>query len=223
MTLIYVIAHNIMEIKMNENKQLTEELKAPKKERKQVVRHKENPFLNSEGEAMDLPVGKKGVRLTTAGKASDTLSVINHGTGEEVMTNVIAYKKVDSEQFIKLFTRNIALTFELTGTGIKALGFLAWSLQNQTINKDVVALDKYAFDDFMEEHPNILKSKYNFRTLQRGIVELIDSGIVARHKKPGNFFINPYFIFNGNRIAFTNVIEKDTSKDHGQKDLLQNE
>jgi hypothetical protein len=210
MTIIYVIAHNIMEIKMTE-----------KKQRKEVVRHDKNPFLNPEGKAMDLEVGKKGVRLTTAGKSGDKFSVVNHDTGEEVMTNVIAYKKVDSEQFIKLFTRNIALTFDLTGTGIKALGFLAWTLQNQTINKDIVALDKYAFDDFMSVHPSILKTKYNFRTLQRGIVELVDAGIVARHKRAGNFFINPYFIFNGNRIAFTNVIEKDTSKDHGQKDLLE--
>jgi hypothetical protein len=188
--------------------------------RKEVIRHQKNPFLNPDGKAMDLPISKKGVRLTTAGKGSDSISLFNNGTGETLMTNVIAYKKVDSEKFIKLFTTNIALTFELTGSGVKALGFLAWTLQHQTINKDIVALDQYAFDDFMDAHKTL---QYTWRTAQRGLAELVDSQIIARHKRAGNYFINPHFIFNGDRIAFTNVIERDTSKDNGQMDLLDNQ
>jgi hypothetical protein len=90
-----------------------------------------------------------------------------------------------------------------------------------TISKDVVCLDKYALSDFLEAHPRI--KSYTFRTLQRGLNELVNCQILARHYHQGSFYINPYFMFNGDRIAFTTVIERDTSKDHGQKDLLEDE
>lgn len=210
-----------MEIKMTDEKQLKEELaptvKTPKKERREVIRHDKNPFIIHDGNGLNIPIGKKGVRLTTTGKNSENI-LMNTGTGETAMTNVVSYKKTDSEKFIKLFTSHIALSFDLSSTGIKAFMVLAWALQHSSISKDVVSLDKYAFSDFMESNPDL---NYKWRTLQRGITELVNAGIIARHTRPGNFYINPYFIFNGDRIAFSTVLERDPSQDHGQKDLLQ--
>ncbi len=57
---------------------------------------------------------------------------------------------MDSQEFIKLFTNNIALTFELKTAGIKAFGVLVWMLQEKGISKDLVPLDKLALDDFLE-------------------------------------------------------------------------
>ena len=43
--------------------------------------------------------------------------------------------------------------------------------------------------------------------------ELEDAKIIAKHRKRGDYFINPNFVFNGDRIAFSTVIEKKPSTD----------
>ncbi|PAV01234.1 hypothetical protein CBG25_17865 [Arsenophonus sp. ENCA] len=45
-------------------------------------------------------------------------------------------------------------------------------------------------------------------TFTRGIKELVGAQIIARCLKQGDYFINPNFIFNGDRVAFTTAIEK---------------
>ncbi|MCV5208286.1 hypothetical protein OFC00_25550, partial [Escherichia coli] len=77
-------------------------------------RYKENPFL----EGMVVPVKGKQVRLSRLGRDDNIL--VNQNTGEVQGTHVTTYKRVDSEQFVKLFTANIGLTFELSSAGIKA-------------------------------------------------------------------------------------------------------
>ncbi|MDU9428831.1 hypothetical protein F6Y27_24790, partial [Escherichia coli] len=125
-----------------------------------VVRYKENPVIKD----LALTMSSKRVMISPLGKDEHVL--VNQSTGEVTGTNVVTYKKVDSEEFVKLFSRNIALTFELTSSGIKSLNVLIWSVQNTAIQKDVVALDQLAFDDFMKENPNL---KMTLRTFQRGL------------------------------------------------------
>lgn len=136
-----------------------------------VVRYKENPFIKD----LALTISSKRVMISPMGKNEHVL--VNQSTGEVTGTNVVTYKKVDSEEFVKLFSRNIALTFELTSSGIKSLNVLIWSVQNTAIQKDVVALDQLAFDDFMKENPNL---KMTLRTFQRGLSELEASKIIAK-------------------------------------------
>ncbi|WP_352230783.1 replication/maintenance protein RepL [Escherichia coli] len=164
-----------------------------------VVRYKENPFIKD----LALTISSKRVMISPMGKDEHVL--VNQSTGEVTGTNVVTYKKVDSEEFVKLFSRNIALTFELTSSGIKSLNVLIWSVQNTAIQKDVVALDQLAFDDFMKENPNL---KMTLRTFQRGLSELESSKIIAKTMRKGFYYINPNFVFNGDRIAFTTLIER---------------
>ncbi|MEZ2646550.1 hypothetical protein ACBQ03_23750, partial [Escherichia coli] len=67
------------------------------------------------------------------------------------------------------------------------------------------ALDQLAFDDFMKENPNL---KMTLRTFQRGLSELESSKIIAKTMRKGFYYINPNFVFNGDRIAFTTLIER---------------
>ncbi|EMY8141480.1 replication/maintenance protein RepL [Shigella sonnei] len=164
-----------------------------------VVRYKENPFIKD----LALTISSKRVMISPMGKDEHVL--VNQSTGEVTGTNVVTYKKVDNEEFVKLFSRNIALTFELTSSGIKSLNVLIWSVQNTAIQKDVVALDQLAFDDFMKENPNL---KMTLRTFQRGLSELESSKIIAKTMRKGFYYINPNFVFNGDRIAFTTLIER---------------
>lgn len=168
-----------------------------------VVRHEKNPFLKE----LNVPIKQKNVKVSPLGKGRGIL--IDEATGEVHGTHVTTYRKVDAEKFVKLFTTNIALTFDLKSAGIKALNVLIWNIQRTSINKDLVLLDKYVLADFVDAHddrdPPI---KLSIATFLRGLSELEKANIVAKNIRKGWYFINPNFVFSGDRIAFTNIIEK---------------
>ena len=170
--------------------------------RSQPTRYEQNPFL----EGMVVPIKNQRVQLSRLGRDDNVL--VNQATGEMQGTHVTTFRRVDSEEFVKLFTANIALTFELKAAGIKAFGVLVWILQERGISKDLAPLDKFALDDFLEAHKE-KKLALSQPTFARGLAELEDAKIIAKHLRPGWYFINPNFIFNGDRIAFTTVIERN--------------
>jgi hypothetical protein len=168
-----------------------------------VVRYESNPFI----ENMVVPIKGQKVQLSKLGKDNNIL--VNQTTGEVHGTHVTTYRKVDAEQFVKLFTANIALTFDLKAAGIKAFNVLVWMIQNSSIGKDLVPLDKFALEAFLKAHndrkPPI---KLSQPTFWRGLAELESAQIIAKHVRQGWYFINPNFVFNGDRIAFTTLIER---------------
>lgn len=183
-------------------------------------RFKTNPFL----EGMIIPIKGKQVRLSKLGRDDNVL--INQATGESLGTHVTTYKAVDSDQFVKLFTANIALTFDLQSAGIKALTVVIWTLQNYALAKDEIAIDQIVLDDFLEAHQDRKPAmSLSIATLKRGIAELERAKIIAKTVRKGRYFINPNFIFNGDRIAFTTVIEKNKrairNRDPNTIDLLE--
>jgi hypothetical protein len=161
-------------------------------------RYKENPFL----ENMLVQVSKRQIRVSRLGLEDNIL--INQATGEVQGTHVTTYRKVDSSQFIKLFTANIGLTFDLKSSGIKSFGVLIWAVQHKAIGRDFVTLDALCLEEFVQKH----KKKLSLATFKRGLNELEKSQIIAKHLRKGWYYINPNFCFNGDRIAFTTVIEK---------------
>ena len=177
-------------------------------------RYKENPFL----EGMVVPVKGKQVRLSRLGRDDNIL--VNQNTGEVQGTHVTTYKRVDSEQFVKLFTANIGLTFELSSAGIKAFGVLVWSVQNSALSKDEVDLDTLVLEAFLQCQVSASKQplRLSLATFKRGLNELEKAKIIAKTMRQGRYFINPNFVFNGDRIAFTTLIErKNTIKKQEDK------
>jgi hypothetical protein len=169
---------------------------------KEIKRYKKNPFI----ENMIIPISQKQVKLSILGKDEDIL--INENTGEIKGTHLITYKQVDGENFVKLFTQNIALTFDLNSSGIKAFNVLLFTIQNTAITKDQVDLDTFTLDMFLTSNKD-KKLNLSLATFKRGLRQLEESQIIARTLRRGRFFINPNFCFNGNRIAFTTLIEKN--------------
>lgn len=174
-----------------------------------VIRYKNNPFLS------DLVVNlrEKKVRLGPLGKDSHVL--INESTGEVRGTHMVTYRSVDNEQFVKLFTRNIALTFDLTSPGIKAFNVLCWAVQMGALAKDEVALDSIALEDFLNAHKDRTPplKDFSIATFKRGLNELETAKLIAKTVRKGRYFVNPSFIFNGDRVAFTTVIDRRSTKD----------
>lgn len=165
-------------------------------------RHKTNPFLKD----MLIPVRDAKVQLSRLGKDDNVL--INQSTGEVQGTHITTYKRVDREQFVKLFTSNIAMTFDLTSAGIKTFNVLMFAVQTNAMAKDEVMLDVFVLDDFLEiEEQKGKNLALSITTFKRGLNELEKAKIVAKTIRQGRYFINPNFAFNGDRIAFTKVIE----------------
>lgn len=163
------------------------------------VRYKHNPFT----ENMTISIGTKRILLSKIG--SDCNVAVNRLTGNALGTHVKTYKKADSSKFVKTFAENIAMTFELGPAGLKALNVLIFTIQNSGTDKDKVSLDKYCLEEFLSYSGQKLSST----TFTRGIKELTAAHIIARCLKQGDYFINPNFIFNGDRAEFTSAIEKE--------------
>lgn len=183
-----------------------------------VTRYKENPFL----EGMLVPVKTGQVRLSKLGRDQNVL--VNQGTGEVLGTHVTTYRKVDGEQFVKMFTANIAMTFDLSAAGIKAFTVLLWAVQHKALAKDEIDMDSYVLGDFLAAHKDREPPlKLSLATLGRGLMELEKAQIVAKTIRQGRYFINPNFVFNGDRIAFTTVIErkKAATRDPNTVDMLE--
>ena len=170
-------------------------------------RHSTNPFT----ENMLIELGSKNVQISL-GKDNNVL--INESTGEVMGTHVVAKKRVDSTKFVKTFADYMAFTFDLTKAGNKALRVVMWAVKETAIGKDVVALDKYTLEEFLKIHENIdPPQKLTYPTFTRGIAELEKSKIIAKSVRAGNYFINPSCMFNGDRIAFSTVIERKDVKE----------
>ena len=79
------------------------------------------------------------------------------------------------------------------------------------MNKDVVILTEITLAEFLEDEINKgNKFVLSRPTFTRGISELIKSNILARCERAGDYFINPNFVFNGDRLLFVNAIKKKT-------------
>jgi len=178
-------------------------------------RHNINPFIKG----MSIPIKGKQIQLSILGKGNDVL--INQTTGEVRGTHVVTYKKVDGEQFVKLFTENISMTFELSSAGIKTFGILLWTLQRVAIAKDEIDLDVHTHAEFIKKHKENKKPvKVSLATFKRGINELEKAQIIAKAVRLGRYFINPNFIFNGNRIAFTTLIDRKETEAEAEAQRL---
>jgi hypothetical protein len=166
------------------------------------VRYKENPFL----EALQITTAGKRVTVNTMGNEDNVL--VNQETGEVKGTVVTTFKSVDDAQFVKLFSQNIALTFDLKASGIKAFNVLIFAVQG-AIRNDTISLDKYMLEDFIAANSeNDPPLKLSEATFMRGLKELEKAQIIAKTMRRGQYFINPSFAFNGDRIAFNTVIQR---------------
>ena len=178
-------------------------------------RYETSPFLET------LVVNKKSKMVTVSPLGKTNNVFIDQLTGEVKGTSIATYKAVDDATFIKLFTQNIALTFDLTSAGIKALSVLIYAVQYTAINKDEVFLDSRTLKSFFDANPDV--KRVTVRTFLNGLNSLEEANIIAKSKRQGIYFINPSFMFNGDRIAFTTILERKKQKtleDLGQQRLL---
>lgn len=165
--------------------------------RRGLKRYDANPFI-------DLTTSKVGVRRVTSSR-NDRMMVVSETTGEIIAPGVTfgAVTEVDKTQFVKLYIGGVKQIKELTGAGTKVFELLYYEVQ-KNIGKDVMHL---SFSDVDQSATPISRA-----TFHKGMKELLEKGFIAESMTQGKYFLNPDFIFNGDRLAFIREVRLKGSK-----------
>lgn len=174
--------------------------------RRGVVRYVENPFLAG----TTYETRKKRVRVA-GGKA-----VVDVETGEvENVAEIVQVTKVDSEEFVKIYTRHLKVIFDLSPSSQKLFQVILAQVQ-QIPNEDKIMLNLGIATDYFTKTDQAPISKATFH---RSIKELIDKQFIAESVLYGLYFINPNLFFNGDRVRFVQEIRR-TGVEKDYKDKL---
>lgn len=171
---------------------------------KRGIRYKTNPFLKNA--VANTKVGTK--RLSN--KTGDKLMIVSQETGE-IMAPAGFHEilEVDKTQFVKLFKNGVRAFTNLTSAGAKVFSVLYDEVQ-KIPSKDFIYL---SFTDVNQEAEPISQA-----TFYRGMKELLEHKFIAESETVGKYFINPDFIWNGNRLAFIKEFRLVEPKEKNQKD-----
>jgi hypothetical protein len=158
--------------------------------RKGKVVYAENPFMKG----LVVPTRTKKYSNTSGEK----MMLVSQDTGEIRPAGFWTAKKVDEEQFIKLFAKGVKAFADLTNAGVKVFELLYIEIQ-KNINQDKIYL---SFDQSFEEKGLSERSYY------RGLNELIEKNFIASTVKVGWYFVNPQYLWNGDRLVFAEEFVK---------------
>ena len=182
------------------------------KKKGKLLKFEHSPFTRE----LVVPVGHRLIKVMDGKK--DKTALINIETGEEQMTGVFTYKKVDNAQFIKIFTENIAVTHGLNLAGRKACDILQYAIQGHAINKDSIWLGLAVLQEFNKHIAQSGVKPVSDSVFYDGINQLIKGGIIARNAsgRAGDYWLNCNILFNGNRLMMTTIIERDEQLVQGE-------
>lgn len=166
--------------------------------------HTTNPYLPN----LIVPSKKRTISI-----ASDkSLGLLDFETGVITDTAFIGIRKrVDSEEFVKIFKGQIQALFELSTAAMRVFGYF---MDATRFGKDSIY---FSIKECMQY------TKYKSQnSINIGISELLAKEFVAKSDKQNIFFINPSKFFNGDRmVMFNDYIKKGTSADKRYLEQMQ--
>ena len=151
--------------------------------------YEENPFIGN-----TLINTRSGVRRVT-NKGGDQVMVVSSETGE-ITTHGAGFwqtQDVDKTQFVKLYINGVKAFKVLTSAGTKVFEVLYMAVQ-ENIGKDKIYLN------FGSVNQNL--TPMSLATWTRGLREIVDKSFIASTLIQGQYFINPDYLWNGDRLAF---------------------
>ncbi len=162
--------------------------------KKGVILHETNPFWRPS----EVKVRKKHV---TIGRGF----IAKQDSGETIdFAGIYRVEQVDDEKFVKLFTANSGLFFELAKPAQKLLQFVLLAVQERK-GKDGIYLSWYEVEQWIrtEEIKGLSRASYH-----RAIAELILKFLLAESTKPNFYWFNPHVFFNGDRMVYIQEYRK---------------
>lgn len=181
-------------------------------------RYRENPFTD----AIELT----GKRKVVSHGSRATLADVETGEVYEARSSTITkIVEVDDERFVKLFTQNLRVFFDLKPSTFKLLEVILHEMQKHKqqdriyLNSDLVA--EYFLGNNIKP---VKKTSY-----QNAMNELETKNFVARSMHQNLWFINPNLFFNGDRASFVTEIRRkrktklEQLEEKGQGNFLEEE
>ena len=147
-----------------------------------LKQYEENPFVQAIGPSM-----KRRTEILYDGKQA----VIHRDTGEvqEDQLAIARIKWVESEQFVKVYTANMAVFFDLNKPAQRVCEFLVDTISNpQFIGRDQIPLYYQSYVKFCEKTQK--SSGHSAPTFNRGIRELATKALIAKSAMRDHWFIN---------------------------------
>lgn len=158
------------------------------KKSKRGLRYKKNPFI---GDAVaNTKVGTKRI----SNKKGDKLMIVSGDTGEVLApAGFHEILEVDKTQFVKLFKNGVKAFTNLKNAGAKVFSVLYDEIQKNP-SQDFIYL---SFTDVKQDIEPMASA-----TFYRGMKELLEHNFIAESETVGRYFVNPDYLWNGNRLAF---------------------
>jgi hypothetical protein len=178
--------------------------------RRGLIQYDTNPFLPS---AADNTV--EGQRRVTHKSKDGSQMMITSQSGEVVAPAGFWHaQEVDKTQFVKLYVNGVKAFAQLSPAGTQVFALVYEQLQANP-GKDVIYLH---LADINQDITPISKA-----TFMRGVREIILKDFLAETKVSGRYFVNPDYIFNGNRLAFVKEfrLKRDAASDQAWRESLE--
>jgi hypothetical protein len=175
-----------------------------KSRKKDVTAYASNPFWGD----THVKIGTK--KVTMAGGYLQ-----KNETGETLsMAGVHRIEAVDETQFVKLFTRNMALFFDLNKPAQKLLHFILHVYQDFP-GKEGIWWTWRDCEEWIEKHKITGLSRASYH---RALAELIHKKLIAESDRTNFYWINAHVFFNGDRMVFIQEYRKERRKAHPKDD-----
>lgn len=150
--------------------------------------HHRNPFADT----MVFEKRKKMVHATGFKRQQ----IVDDETGEVTgHTQMVEYREVDREKFVKLYSENMRFFFDLSKSEMACFMYL---LHMARKDKDMV--------QFVLSDASAITGIKDYKTINKAVCKLIAKNIIARTETQSVYFINPSIFFNGNRATFVKEI-----------------
>ena len=111
-------------------------------------------------------------------------------------------KEVETNEFIKIFTRGIGKLFGLKASGRQVFTILLTQISGSK-NKNVDRVNLY-----YPILPDNVKAEITYAVFNRGINDLIENNFIAMSTMPNVYFLNPTYVYNGDRLVIATVYKR---------------
>lgn len=180
--------------------------------------YRQNPWLN------ELAVSSKTRNKIITSESPDKRMVITDANGnpeDQLPTGFYYKKKVEANQFVKIYTTGIAEIMGLSRAGAKVFHYLFDTL-SEAINKNTLMV-QLRYEHMQEDERYFSKTgkPISKATYYKGIRDLMAKEFIAQSDTPSLFFINPTYMFNGDRLVVVHEFFKD--KENNMKRIGKNE
>lgn len=164
-----------------------------KSRKKGVIAYAENPFWKP----VEVEIGKKKVTINSGFVAKNDTGETTHVAG------LHRIEEVDEDQFIKLYTKNLNVFFDLTPASQKLLQCVLKLVQE---NPRCIGIHLDWID--MLDYSASVGFKYSRASYHRALHEMLEKGFLAESERSNYFWINPHLFFNGDRMVLVTEYRK---------------